>query len=136
MTAAHFPTLRAGRDHFKDLFDAAESGRSATVTRDNKRAAVVDADRLLHALMTLRPAGAQLVAENGGWSVFIPGLPVAADDADLDGALDEMVLALRDYAEAWEDRLRLAPNHADNWGLVQIVALAADDQLKAWLVGA
>lgn len=45
-----------------------------------------------------------------------------------------MVDALRDYAEEWADRLRLAPNHADNWGLVQIVALSSDEQLRDWLL--
>jgi hypothetical protein len=54
--------------------------------------------------------------------------------ATLDEAADEMVDALREYADAWADHLRLAPNHADNWGLVQIVALASDEQLHAWLL--
>lgn len=133
--AAHYPTLRSGREHFKDLLDAAESGRPATVTRDSRRSAVVDADRFVHFLTHARASHARLVSENDGWSIFLPGLPIAADGADLDEALDEMVLALRDYAEAWDDHLRLAPNHAENWGLVQIAQLADDDQLKAWLVG-
>jgi hypothetical protein len=34
----------------------------------------------------------------------------------LEEALDEMVLALREYADAWSERLRLAPNHEQNWG--------------------
>jgi hypothetical protein len=45
-----------------------------------------------------------------------------------------MIDALRDYAEAWTERLRLAPNHADNWGLVQIITLASDGQLRDWLL--
>ncbi|WP_218189266.1 hypothetical protein [Tersicoccus phoenicis] len=44
-----------------------------------------------------------------------------------------MVLALRDYAEAWIDRLRTAPNHEQNWGLVQLITLSSDDQLASWL---
>lgn len=28
-----------------------------------------------------------------------------------------------------------APNHANNWGLVQLVSLSDDDQLRDWLVG-
>ena len=126
---------RSGREHFQDLLDAAAEGRPATVTRDTQRAAVVDADRLVHMLTRLRPSGAQVVPDGDGWSVFIPGLPIAADGATLDEALDEMVDALRDYAQAWEERLRFAPNHQDNWGLVQIVGYSDDDGLKHWIVG-
>lgn len=131
----HYGTLRAGREHLKDVLDSAEQGLPTSVTRDHKTVAVVDADRLAAYLRLVRPAHAEAVAENDGWSVFIPGLPIAADGATLDEALDEAVLALRDYADAWSQRLRLAPNHADNWGLVQIVEFSSDDQLKAWLRG-
>jgi predicted RNase H-like HicB family nuclease len=134
-TAPHFETIRAGRDHLKDVMDAAEEGRPTSVVRDHTRAAVVDADRLVYFLRRLQPANAEVVAENGGWSIFIPGLPIAADGDTLDEALDEMVDALRDYAEAWADRLRLAPNHSDNWGLVQIITFSSDEQLKYWLQG-
>jgi hypothetical protein len=134
-TATQFPTLSAARAGFKDLLDAAEEGRPATVRREHKVAAVIDAARLRCMLATLRPADAQVVAEAGGWSIFLPGLPLAADASSFDEALAEMVLVLREYAEDWEDHLLHAPNHADNWGLVQLIALSDDDQLKAWLVG-
>lgn len=135
VTTAHFPTLRSGRDHLKDVLDAAVEGRPASVTRERTRVAAVDADRLVHLLTQVRPASAELVAENDGWSILLPGLPIAADGATLDEALDEAVLALRDYAEAWTERLRLAPNHQDNWALVQIIEFSSDDQLRAWLRG-
>jgi hypothetical protein len=135
MAVTHFATLTEGRAHFKDLFDAAESGRPASVRRDSSRAAVVDADRLRHALAALRPSRAEFVAEAGGWSIFIPGLPVAADAATVDEALRDMVEALRDYADDWTDRLLHAPNHSQNWGLVQLIALSDDHQLREWLVG-
>ena len=61
------------------------------------------------------------VEENDGWSIFLPGLPIAADGQTLDEALDDTVRALRDYTQAWTERLRLAPNHSDNWGLVQLI---------------
>jgi hypothetical protein len=75
-----------------------------------------------------------VVAENDGWSIFIPGLPVAADGTTLDEATEAMIDGLRDYVEEWADHLRLAPNHAENWGLVQIVALSSDEQLRNWLL--
>ncbi len=133
-TSVAYPSAREAREHFKEILDAADEGRPATVTRDARRVAAVDADRLVHFLTSIRPSGAQAVAESGGWSLFIPGLPVAADGASLDEAVEEMIVALRDYAEAWVERLRLAPNHVDNWGLVQIVSLASDEQLRDWLL--
>lgn len=133
--AAHFPTLRSGRDHLKDVMDAAANGRPASISRDDVRIAAVDSARLVEFLARVRPADAQLVPEAGGWSVFLPGLPIAADGASYDEALDEAVLALRAYADAWTERLRLAPNHCNNWGLVQLVSAASDDRLKSWLVG-
>ncbi len=132
----NYGSAREAREHFKDLLDAADEGRPATVTRDERRVAAVDADRLVHFLTRLHPCGVQAVADGDGWSLFLPGVPVAADGATLEEAVEEMVDALRDYAEAWTERLRLAPNHEDNWGLVQIVTLASDDQLRNWLLAA
>lgn len=132
--AANFNSAREAREHFKDLLDAADEGRPATVTRDERRVAAVDADRLVHFLTKMRPSGAKVVADGDGWSMMLPGVPVAADGPTLDDAVEEMIEALRDYAEAWSERLRLAPNHSDNWGLVQIVSLASDDTLRRWLL--
>ena len=61
----------------------------------------------------------RVVSEADGWSVFIPGLPVAANASSFDEAIAEMVCALQEYAEDWRRRLSDAPNHRDNWGLVQ-----------------
>jgi predicted RNase H-like HicB family nuclease len=105
------------------------------VRRDAGRTAVVDVERLRTSLATLSPSRAQVVAEEGGWSVFIPGLPVAADGATFEEAIVEMIDALREYAEDWQERLLDAPNHRNNWGLVQLISLSTDDQLRDWLVG-
>ncbi len=77
----------------------------------------------------------EAVAEAQGWSVFLPGAPVAADGADLDAAVDEFVAALREYAEDWQARLRFAPNHRHQWPLVQFVALTSDADLSEWVRG-
>jgi predicted RNase H-like HicB family nuclease len=135
MSAVHYDSYTDARTHLKDLLDAAERGRVATVRRDARTTAFVDRERLRYFLATVTPSGAQVVAEDAGWSVFIPGLPVAADGASFDEALDEMIIALREYAEDWQDRLLDAPNHAGNWGLVQLVSLSDDNQLREWLVG-
>ena len=75
-----------------------------------------------------------VAAEGGGWVAFLPGLPVSGEGEDLDGALDDLLEALRDYAEDWNDHLRTAPNHQASWALVALVELSDDDQLRAWLL--
>lgn len=135
MPAVHYESYTEARMHFKDLLDAAERGRVATVRRDARTTALVDRERLRHFLAAVCPSRAQVVAEDGAWSIFMPGAPVAADGATFDEALDEMVVALREYAEDWQERLLDAPNHAGNWGLVQLVSLSDDGQVRDWLVG-
>ena len=135
VSAVHYESYTDARAHFKDLLDAAERGRVATVRRDSNTSAIVDVARLRHFLASIVPSRAQVVPEAGGWSVYIPGLPVAADGASFDEAINEMIDALREYAADWQERLLDAPNHRDNWGLVQLISLSSDDQLREWLVG-
>ena len=132
----HYDSYTDARAHLKDLLDAAERGHVATVRRDAATTAVVDVARLRYFLASLIPSRAEVIAEGGGWSVFIPGLPIAADGASFDEAIMEMVDALREYAEDWQDHLLNAPNHRENWGLVQLISLSDDEQLRDWLVGA
>jgi predicted RNase H-like HicB family nuclease len=135
MSIAHYDSYTDARAHLKDLLDAAERGRVATVRRDAGRMAVVDVERLRSSFAALSPSKAQVVAEAGGWSIFIPGLPVAADGGTFDEAVAEMIDALREYCEDWQERLLDAPNHQNNWVLVQLISLSTDDQLRDWLVG-
>jgi predicted RNase H-like HicB family nuclease len=136
MSAVHYDSYTEARAHLKDLLDAAEKGQVATIRRDSATTAVVDVERLRHFLASIVPSRAQVVPEVGGWSVFIPGLPVAADGASFDEAITEMIDALREYADDWQQRLLNAPNHRDSWGLVQLISFSDDDQLREWLVGA
>jgi predicted RNase H-like HicB family nuclease len=135
MSAVHYDSYSEARAHLKDLLDAAERGRVATVRRDAVQAAVVDVERLRRFLASVSPSRAEVVAEAGGWSIFIPGLPIAADGATFDEAVAEMIVALREYAEDWQERLLDAPNHRENWGLVQLISLSDDEQLRDWLAG-
>jgi predicted RNase H-like HicB family nuclease len=136
MSAVHYDSYTDARAHLKDLLDAAEKGQIATVRRDSATTAVVDVERLRHFLASIVPSHAEVVPEAGGWSVFIPGLPVAADGASFEEAINEMIDALREYALDWQERLLDAPNHRDNWGLVQLISFSDDGQLHDWLVGA
>ena len=69
-TRVHYDTVTDARAHFSALLDAAEQGVPATVRRDKRRAAVLDADRLLHFLLIVHPARAEVVAEAGGWNTL------------------------------------------------------------------
>jgi predicted RNase H-like HicB family nuclease len=131
-----FESFTEGRAHLKQLLDAADRGVPATLRRDDERVAFVDVERYLAFLRDSVPERAEVVPEGGGWSLFIPGVPVAADGATFDEALDEMAGALREYAEDWEARLHAAPNHKDRWALVQLIGLSDDAQLRSWLVNA
>lgn len=133
--SVHYDSYTDARAHLKDLLDAAEQGRVATVRREFARTAVVDVVRLRHFLASLVPLRAQVVPEAEGWSVFIPGLPIAVDGPTFDEAITEMVAALREYADDWQERLLDTPNHRDNWGVVQLISLSDDEQLREWLVG-
>jgi predicted RNase H-like HicB family nuclease len=135
MPAVHYDSYTDARKNLKDLLDAAESGRVATVRRDSVTTAVLDAARLRHFLASVVPSRAQVVQEAGGWSVFIPGLPIAADGATFDDALTDMTDALREYVDDWQDHLLGAVNHRENWGLVQLISLSSDDELRDWLAG-
>lgn len=135
-SAVHYESYIQARAHLKDLLDAADEGRVATVRRDSGRAAFVDVERLRRHLSLGCPSKAEVVAEADGWSVFLPGLPLAVEGATFDDAMEEMVQALREYAEDWQDRLGAAPNHEESWGLVQLISLSGDAELRDWLVGA
>ena len=122
------------RSRLKEVLDGAALGAPVTVRRDVERFAVVDAERLRATLASLevRP---QVVSEDGGWVLFFPGLPLAAAGESLDELFDDAILVLREYAEDWVDRLHGAPNHSGNWGLVQLVSLSSNAELRDWLKG-
>jgi predicted RNase H-like HicB family nuclease len=135
MAAVHYDSYTDARNNLKNLLDAAESGQVATVRRESATTAVLDAARLRYLLASVVPSRARVVQEADGWSVFIPGLPVAADAVTFDEAIDEMAEALREYAQDWQDHLLNAVNHRENWGIVQLISLSDDEQLREWLVG-
>ena len=133
-TEAHFTSYSEAQAHFKDLLDTALQGRRATVRFNADRAAVVDAERLRASLMVLHPSRAHLVAEAGGRFTFIPGVPIAAGGPAFAEASSRwwtpcanMPLTGRITSEA--------PNHRDNWAMVQLITLSDDDQLRHWPVG-
>ena len=136
MTSRHFSSYTQARQQFRAVLDSASSGYVTTIERDHERFVVVPAQQQREDLAALRPSRASVVAEGGGWAVILPGLPVHGDGETFDEAINDALVALREYAEDWNTRLRMAPNHAQNHALVELVELSDDDQLRAWLVGA
>lgn len=133
--ARHFESYTAARQNLKAVLDAAEAGLVTTVVRDDEKYLVVPARQLREELALLRPSKAEVVAEGGGWAVILPGLPVHGDGETFDSALDDAIVALREYAEDWNDHLRAAPNHAQHRPVVELVELSTDEQLRDWLLG-
>ena len=124
------------RRRLREVLDTAEAGLPIGIRRHGKLVALIESGRLQEVLLdSRRLCRPQAVAEAGGWSVFLPGTPVAADGANLDEAVDEFVTALREYAEDWQARLRFAPNHHHHWPLVQFVSLASDADISEWARG-
>jgi len=124
------------RNRLKEVLDTADGGVPVGVERHGRRVVVMDT-ALLSELLAASPRlrRPEAVAEGGGWSVFLPGTPVAADGADLDEASEEFIVALREYAEDWVERLRFAPNHAQHWPLVHFASLSSDADLTRWVQG-
>ena len=117
------------------MLDAAHNGVVTTVTRDKERFGVVSADAMREELRRLLPSQAVAVPEGGGWAAFIPGIPVHGDAESCDDAIADLIDALRDYAEDWNERLHIMPNHVRHRSLVELVELSDDEQLREWLVG-
>lgn len=131
-----FLTYTESRRRLREVLDAAEAGKPTGIERRGSKVALVERDRL-HELLaeSWRLGRPEAVAEAGGWSVFLPGSPIAADGADLDEAVEEFIEALREYAHDWVERLRLAPNHEHMWPLVLFVSMSSDTEIANWVHG-
>ncbi len=131
----HFDSFTSARTNLRSVLDAAQEGLVTTVVRGNERFVVVAADSLRLELGRLLPSRAAVVAEGGGWSAVLPGVPVHGDAETFDEAIDDLIDALREYAEGWNTRLYRAPNHQQQRSLVELVELSDDAQLRDWLLG-
>ena len=131
-----FLTYSETRRRLREVLDAAEAGKAAGIERRGSQVALVERNRLQSLLAdSWRLGRPEALAEAGGWSVFLPGTPIAADGADVDEAVEEFTEALREYAHDWEERLRLAPNHEHMWPLVLFVAMSSDAEIANWVHG-
>lgn len=129
-----FHSFSDARSNFKGVLDSADSGALTYIDREGSRYVVALADFQRPLLASHLRSNAQVIAEGGGWVVLLPGLPVHGDGETFDEAIADAIDALREYAEDWNDHLRSAPNHAPNRGVVELVELSTDEQLREWLV--
>lgn len=128
-----YPSFTDARRSLKDVLDAVEDGAVVTIERGGRAAAVVDRERLRALLLSAVPSTALVVTEGDAWVIVIPGSPLAAEAGSLDEAVDDLVANLREYASEWPEHFAAAPNHAGNWGLVQLVNVSSDAELREWL---
>ena len=130
----HYTSYTSARSNLRGVLDAARAGMVTTVSRDNERYVVVDAEVLRQQLFGLLPAKAVVIAEGGGWSAFLPSVPVHGEAETFEEAITDLIEALREYAHDWNDDLRTAPNHHRHGPLVELVELSTDSQLRNWLL--
>ncbi|MFE6864113.1 prevent-host-death protein [Nocardia sp. NPDC057668] len=132
-----YDSMNRARENFSQMLTAAEEGNVAVVTRRGKDSALVQVGRLRWLLAhIIRPHEPQVVRENGAWVAYLPGLPLAVEEADFGTAIEVLIDAMREYASDWQERLHAAPNHRNNVDFVQFVELSTDDQLREWLTAA
>lgn len=127
-----YPTYSSARTHFKDVLDASESGRSVTVSRDGQVSVVMQAEHLRKFFSRTVSPRVELATEDGRVIALMSGRPFVSEGATVDDALADLLDSLREYAEDWETRLQHAPNHRDNWALVQLVKLSSNEELLEW----
>lgn len=130
LNAASFSEARS---RLPKLLDSAAVGAVPTLRRGERTYALVEASLLREFLMREVPANAQVIVDPQEMNIFIPDTPISGDGSDLDAALEDTVTALREYAEDWLARLRLAKNHERNWPLVTLISLSSDEELISWL---
>lgn len=131
--AVDYPSFTRTREHLKDVLDATAQGRTVTVARDGELSAVVPLDRLRDYFFHTVSPRVRLLAENGVTVALMEDRAFVSEGRNVEEALADLALTLREYAEDWEHRLQQAPNHAQNWGLVQLVKLSTETELLEWL---
>jgi len=129
------PTATEVRANFRAALDDAEHGITVPVRRGGRTAAMIDGERLRNTLQTLIDPDVQVFCEDGEWNAFVPRIPsISATGDSFEELVTDLVTATREYADDWNDHLKSALNHSDNWGFVQVVILSDDNQLRDWLV--
>lgn len=128
-------TSTEARTHWRDIMDASSAGIPVTISRqDSTASAVTDAEQLRRYLSQSLSPRALTYFENGVHALVLNQRGFVSEGETIEEAIDDMVSQLREYVEDWAEHFSTAPNHADNWALVQLVSLSTDEQVREWLV--
>lgn len=117
--------LTEARSQLSQLYSRIRNGGVEVIERNRERDVVLaNAAEYRHLLESQAPLHVEVHPGEQSVAAWIRGLPVHAEGHTLDEALDELAVALVDYASTWEKHLRTTPNHSLNVGYVRRVQLA------------
>ncbi len=133
--AAIFLTYSEARKNFRALLDRSAQHRAVGVAPRNGTSSVIVETQSYKDLLRHQLPTAVAVAENGGWSLWLEGVPVGVDGDTLNEAVDELIDDLRVYADQWNEQLHLTPNHQRFLPLVHFIELSTDTELRGWITG-
>lgn len=128
-----FQGIGVARANLKKVFDATDEGKSVTLARGGEIVVALPAERVRKYFAETIAMNLQVELSGGSTFLYSETLPFHSEGDSIESAKKDMVDLLREYAEDWEDHLYLAPNHADFWGLVQLVKLSTDAELLDWM---
>lgn len=129
---ADYPSFSSARENLKEVLDATEHGVSVSVARQGNVSVVLPLDRLRDYFFRTVSPRISIFTENTLTVALMVDSPFAAEGVDIDSALTDLALVLREYAADWDTRLKDAPNHQQYWALVQLVKYSTDEQLREW----
>ena len=119
--------MTEARQMLPSLVESARSGAWQRVGRRGRPEAVIagasDLDELLAPVYCFH---IEVVLGDGSVGLWLPALETHAAGATLDDALAELADVMVDYAEDWQDHLRLAANHRPRAGFVRRIQIAGD----------
>lgn len=127
-----YPSYSSAREKLKDVLDAVDQGKTVTLAREGSVSIVVPLERLRDYFFRTVSPKISVFKEKGITVALMTDRPFAAEGVDVDSALSELIIVLREYASDWEQRLKDAPNHKQNWALVQLIKVSTDEQLLDW----
>ena len=127
-----YPSYSSAREKLKDVLDAVDQGKTVTLAREGSVSVVVPLERLRDYFFRTVSPKISVFKEKGITVALMTDRPFAAEGVDVDSALSELIIVLREYASDWEQRLKDAPNHKQNWALVQLIKVSTDEQLLDW----
>jgi antitoxin (DNA-binding transcriptional repressor) of toxin-antitoxin stability system len=127
-----YPSFSSARENLKEVLDATEHGVSVSVARQGNVSVVMPLDRVRDYFFRTVSPRISIFTENSLTVALMVDRPFAAEGVDLDGALTDLILVLREYAADWDTRLKDAPNHQQYWALVQLVKYSTDEQMLEW----